>query len=150
MNRQDYYEPNEDFLERMWKQPKNVLNLIVIAANILIFLLVSVTGGTDDMENMIRWGAAYTPADPSGRNVPFVYLHVSPFWNPALIQQYAAASVCGRLSGENCRKGYLLCGLFSGRPDRQRMFLQVMNSAAVSLLCRRELPALCLRSSARL
>lgn len=61
MNRQDYYEANEDFLERMWKQPKNVLNLIVIAANILIFLLVSVTGGTDDMENMIRWGAAYTP-----------------------------------------------------------------------------------------
>ena len=40
---------------------QNVLNLIVIAANILIFLLVSVTGGTDDMENMIRWGAAYTP-----------------------------------------------------------------------------------------
>lgn len=61
MSRQEYYNSNEDFLERMWRNSKNVLNLVVIAVNILVFVLVTVTGGTDDMENMIRWGAAYTP-----------------------------------------------------------------------------------------
>lgn len=61
MSRQEYYDSNEDFLERIWRNPKNMLNLVVIAVNILVFVLVTVTGGTDDMENMIRWGAAYTP-----------------------------------------------------------------------------------------
>ncbi len=61
MSQQEYYNANEDFLERMWRNPKNVLNLVVIAVNIVIFILVSLTGGSGDMENMIRWGAAYTP-----------------------------------------------------------------------------------------
>lgn len=66
MNQQDYYRSNEDFLERMWRNPKNVLNLIIIGVNILVFLLVTLTGGTDSMENMIRWGAAYTPLIQQG------------------------------------------------------------------------------------
>ena len=66
MNQQEYYNPNEDFIERMLRNPKNVLNLIMIAVNILVFLLVTLTGGSNDMENMIRWGAAYTPLIQAG------------------------------------------------------------------------------------
>lgn len=66
MGRQEYYDSNEDFLERMWRNPKNVLNIVIIAMNILIFVLVTVTGGSDDMEHMIRWGAAYTPLVQKG------------------------------------------------------------------------------------
>ena len=66
MSQQDYYNPNEDFIERMLRNPKNVLNLIMIAANVLIFVLVAITGGSNDMENMIRWGAAYTPLIQAG------------------------------------------------------------------------------------
>lgn len=61
MNEKQYYNGNEDFLERMWRNPKNVLNLLIIGSNFLLFVLVTVTGGSEDMENMIRWGAAYTP-----------------------------------------------------------------------------------------
>lgn len=80
MNR-EYYNSNEDFLERMWRNPKNVLNLIIIAVNVLVFVMVTVTGGSDDAENMIRWGAAYTPLIHQGeyyRLFTSMFLHFGP------------------------------------------------------------------------
>lgn len=79
--KREYYNSNEDFLERMWRNPKNVLNLIIIAVNVLMFVLVAVTGGSEDAENMIRWGAAYTPLIQQGeyyRLFTSMFLHFGP------------------------------------------------------------------------
>ena len=59
MNQQEYYNHNEEFLERMLRKPKNVLNLIMIAVNSLVFLLETTTGGRNAMVNVLRWDEVY-------------------------------------------------------------------------------------------
>ncbi len=45
-------------MEELRKEPVTV---ILILMNVLIFLVVDLNGGSLDTQNMIRWGAAYTP-----------------------------------------------------------------------------------------
>ena len=125
MNQQDYYNPNEDFIERMLRNPKNVLNLIMIAANVLIFVLVAITGGSNDMENMIRWGAAYTPLIQAGETYRlftsmFLHFGISHLFNNMLLllfvgdylektvgkPVYLAVYVLGGLVGNVCSCRY--------------------------------------------
>ena len=58
---------NEDAIDRMRKRPKNWANIMMAAANILVFLLVELTGSSEDTSHMITWGAAYTPLISDGQ-----------------------------------------------------------------------------------
>lgn len=62
-----YDSSNEDIIDRMIKRKdKSWANLCLIGANLLLFLLVELTGSTGDTAQMIRWGAAYTPLIQAG------------------------------------------------------------------------------------
>ena len=45
--RKNSYDPNEDIVDRMWKRSKNSINLVIVVCNILVFLAVTLTGGTE-------------------------------------------------------------------------------------------------------
>ncbi len=62
-----HYNPNEDIIDRMRKRPqKSIVNYLLVAANLILFLLLELTGGSENTEHMIRWGAAYTPLIQGG------------------------------------------------------------------------------------
>ncbi|HIV25824.1 MAG TPA: rhomboid family intramembrane serine protease [Candidatus Scatomonas pullistercoris] len=48
------------------RKDKSWANLCLIGVNLLLFLLVELTGSTGDTAQMIRWGAAYTPLIQAG------------------------------------------------------------------------------------
>ena len=61
------YNPDEDIIDRMrHRRQKSIVNYIIVAANILIFLIVEMTGGSENAEHMIRCGASYTPYVQAG------------------------------------------------------------------------------------
>ncbi|QOV19496.1 rhomboid family intramembrane serine protease [Blautia liquoris] len=69
---------NEDIIDEMRKNPASIVNLIIIGVNILMFILVEVTGSSSDAEHMIEWGAAYTPLIKQGqyyRLLTCMFLH---------------------------------------------------------------------------
>ena len=56
------YHPNEDIIDRMRRRKqKCVINLIIIAVNVLVFLAAELTGGSENAEHMVQMGASYTP-----------------------------------------------------------------------------------------
>lgn len=57
----------EDAIDRMRSRPKNWVNIIMVVVNVLVFLLVELTGGSEDITHMITWGAAYTPLIREGQ-----------------------------------------------------------------------------------
>lgn len=59
--RKNSYDPNEDIVDRMWKRSKNSINLVIVVCNILVFLAVTLTGGTESSRHMMDCGAAYAP-----------------------------------------------------------------------------------------
>lgn len=61
------YNPNEDIVDRMRSGSKKRMNYLIVVINLLVFLLVTVTGGSESYDNMMRWGAAYTPSIQSGQ-----------------------------------------------------------------------------------
>ena len=68
--RKNSYDPNEDIVDRMWKRSKNSINLVIVVCNILVFLAVTLTGGTESSRHMMDCGAAYAPLFVgSARNV---------------------------------------------------------------------------------
>lgn len=65
-------------MEELKKEPVTVFLILV---NLLAFLAVEVTGGTEDTMHMIRCGAAYTPAVMQGeyyRIFTSMFLHFGP------------------------------------------------------------------------
>lgn len=60
------YDPNEDIVDRMWKRSKNSINLFLVISNVLVFLAVTLTGGTESTRHMIDSGAAYAPLITEG------------------------------------------------------------------------------------
>ncbi|MDY4668808.1 MAG: rhomboid family intramembrane serine protease [Oliverpabstia sp.] len=60
---QRYYDENNppDALERIFQGPLNWMNLLIIGINILIFVAMEILGDTQDINFMLKWGAAYTP-----------------------------------------------------------------------------------------
>lgn len=74
------YDPNEDIVERMWKRSKNSVNLLIVISNILVFLIVTLTGGTESSRHMMDCGAAYAPLIEQGeyyRLFTSMFLHFS-------------------------------------------------------------------------
>ena len=51
--RKNSYDPNEDIVDRMWKRSKNSINLVIVVCNILVFLAVTLTGGTESSRHMM-------------------------------------------------------------------------------------------------
>ena len=45
----------------------NIVTCCFMAVNIVLFLLVEITGGSENIQNMIRWGAVYGPRIVDGR-----------------------------------------------------------------------------------
>ena len=61
------YNPNEDIIDRMRRRKqKSIVNYLLVAANIVIFLIVEATGGSEDVGHMIQCGASYTPYVQTG------------------------------------------------------------------------------------
>ena len=61
------YHPNEDIIDRMRRRrQKCIMNLIIIAVNVILFLAAEVTGGSENTEHMVRMGASYTPLVEGG------------------------------------------------------------------------------------
>ena len=56
----EYFE-NGDAVDEILKGPRRYMNLAIVAVNILLFLLVELTGDSTDTEHMVRWGAAWLP-----------------------------------------------------------------------------------------
>lgn len=50
-----------DALEQIFQGPLNWVNLSIIGLNIVIFAVMEMTGSTEDVNFMLKWGAAYTP-----------------------------------------------------------------------------------------
>ena len=64
---EEYYNPDEDIIDRMRRRSrKSWVNYILVGINILIFLLVELTGSSEDTLHMIRWGASFTPLVEAG------------------------------------------------------------------------------------
>ena len=55
------YSENGDAVDEILKGPRRYMNLAIVAVNILLFLLVELTGDSTDTEHMVRWGAAWLP-----------------------------------------------------------------------------------------
>lgn len=57
------YDENNppDALERIFQGPLNWMNLVIIGVNILVFAVMDICGDTQDINFMLKWGAAYTP-----------------------------------------------------------------------------------------
>ena len=57
------YDENNppDALERIFQGPLNWMNLVIIGVNILVFAVMEICGDTQDINFMLKWGAAYTP-----------------------------------------------------------------------------------------
>lgn len=60
------YDPNEDIVDRMRKRSKNSINLFLVISNVLVFLAVTLTGGTESTRHMIDSGAVYAPLITEG------------------------------------------------------------------------------------
>ena len=62
----------------MKRQPKHWANLIIIAINILMFVVVELTGSSMDTGHMLDWGASWYPYIQEGqvyRLVTSMFLH---------------------------------------------------------------------------
>ena len=106
-------------LNTIWAMvDKSRVTALIVAINVAMFVLLSVTGGADDSINLYRWGAKFGPAIQAGdwyRLISPVFLHAGLFhiaantfalviFGPRLEQEFGAlafvatyivAGVCG-------------------------------------------------------
>lgn len=50
-----------DAVDRILQGPKRYVNLCIVGVNVLVFLLVELTGSSENTEHMVNWGAAWLP-----------------------------------------------------------------------------------------
>lgn len=114
------YEPhkNRRFNDILAIVGKSRMTALIVAVNVLVFVLLSLTGGAEDSVNLYRWGAKFGPAIQAGdwyRLISPVFLHAGLFhiaantfaliiFGPRLEQEfgslafvatYIVAGVCG-------------------------------------------------------
>ena len=114
------YEPhkNRRFNDISAIVDKSRMTALIVAINVLVFVLLSLTGGAEDSVNLYRWGAKFGPAIQAGdwyRLISPVFLHAGLFhiaantfalviFGPRLEQEfgslafvatYIVAGVCG-------------------------------------------------------
>lgn len=56
-----YENSNDDIIDQMRKGPKPWVTFLMIAANVIVYLIMNMTGSTSDGAHMLAWGAAYKP-----------------------------------------------------------------------------------------
>ena len=91
--RKNSYDPNEDIVDRMWKRSKNSINLVIVVCNILVFLAVTLTGGTESSRHMMDCGAAYAPLIESGEY--YRLLERSVIWSSIWVADLS--EICARI-----------------------------------------------------
>ena len=76
------YDSGEDALERiLHRKQKSWVMFTILAVNIAVFLYAEASGGSTDLQNMLRLGAAYTPLIRKGqyyRLFTSMFLHFGP------------------------------------------------------------------------
>lgn len=73
-----YSNDTPDALERIFRGPINWVNLVMVGSNVFIFVLMELSGSTEDTAYMLRCGAAYTPLILEGqwyRLITSMFLH---------------------------------------------------------------------------
>ena len=108
--------PESDF-RRFLRMRKSVLmNTIMIAVNVLVFLLTEITGSSLDSRHLINWGAAYTPFIEQGHEYyrlftcMFLHFGLAHLGNNMLVLAFLGDS----LEREVGRIRYLLIYLIGG------------------------------------
>ena len=56
-----YQNTGPEFIYFMRKRKVVLINTVMIAINIIVFLLTEITGSSLDSSHLVQWGAAYTP-----------------------------------------------------------------------------------------
>lgn len=99
-------------VEELKKEP---LTVVLVLINVLVFLAVELTGGSDNTMHMVQWGAAYTPAIMDGeyyRVFTCMFLH---FGMEHLLNNMVLLFVLGgRLERTTGKWKYLLIYIFGG------------------------------------
>ena len=76
------YDSGEDALERiLHRKQKSWVMLVILVINVAVFFYAEATGGSDDVQHMIKLGAAYTPLIRKGeyyRLFTSMFLHFGP------------------------------------------------------------------------
>lgn len=52
---------NGDAVDRILQGPKRYVNLGIVAVNVLMFLIVELTGSSENTEHMVKYGASWLP-----------------------------------------------------------------------------------------
>ncbi len=55
-----------DAVDRILQGPKRYVNLMIVAVNVLLFILVELTGDSESTEHMLQFGASYLPLVQKG------------------------------------------------------------------------------------
>ena len=76
------YDSGEDALERiLHRKQKSWVMLVILVINVAVFFYAEATEGSDDVQHMIKLGAAYTPLIRQGeyyRLFTSMFLHFGP------------------------------------------------------------------------
>lgn len=58
---------NRDIIDEMRSSPASIVNLLLVAANVIFFLIIRQGGSVEDANHMITYGASYTPFVEQGQ-----------------------------------------------------------------------------------
>ncbi len=109
---------------------KNSINLVIVVCNILVFLAVTLTGGTESSRHMMDCGAAYAPLIESGEyyrlftsmflhfgiqhlinNMLLLFCSLGITWNAQLERSVIWSSIWAADSSEICARICMNCSL---------------------------------------
>ena len=80
------------------------MNTIMIAVNVLVFLLTEITGSSLDSRHLINWGAAYTPFIEQGHEYyrlftcMFLHFGLAHLGNNMLVLHFSVTAWKGKLA----------------------------------------------------
>lgn len=78
-------------------------NLAIVAINVLVFIVFSIIGNTEDAQFMLTQGACFAPLVKEGEVYQAFYSDVSALWSGASDRKYAASDFSRRYTGAGSR-----------------------------------------------
>lgn len=93
-------------------------NLTIVAINVLVFIVFSIIGNTEDAQFMLTHGMLRA-VGKRRRGIPAVYSDVSALWSGASDRKYAASDFSRRYTGAGSRFRSLSDYLSVRRPGRK-------------------------------